>query len=184
MLKSLDTTQGGKIATEFQENNFISLNTKFSMTLLISLVMIRRQLRLGALAPMHAKPLQSCPTVWDPLDCTLPVSSVHGISQARMLEGVAISSSRGSARHWGQTRVSCVSSIGRQILYCWTTEEVPHRWKFQFCHLCLKRKRTDTWPTGGQETETIWTESGLRPQCFRSHRLWPLIEHKFSPTLR
>lgn len=66
MLKSLDTTQGGKIATEFQENNFISLNTKFSMTLLISpviLYLICKQLRLGALTPMCAKLLQLCPTL-------------------------------------------------------------------------------------------------------------------------
>ena len=50
----------------------------------------------------------------DPMDCSLPGSSVHGISQARILEWVAISSSRGSTRPKDQTRISC---IGRQILY-------------------------------------------------------------------
>ena len=40
---------------------------------------------------------QSCPTLCDPMDCTLPGSSVHGISQARLLEWVAISFSRGSS---------------------------------------------------------------------------------------
>ena len=126
MVKSLDTTQGGKIATEFQENNFISLNTKFSMTLLISpviLYLIRKQLRLGAPTPMSAKPLQSCLTLWEPLDCTLPGSSVHGISQARMLEWVAIPFSRGPSRARDQIHVSCVSCIGRQILYHWVTWE-------------------------------------------------------------
>ena len=39
---------------------------------------------------------QSCPTLCDPMDCCLPGSSIHGISQARILEWVAISSSRGS----------------------------------------------------------------------------------------
>ena len=34
-------------------------------------------------------------TLWDPMDCSLPGSSVHGIFQARVLEGVAISFSRG-----------------------------------------------------------------------------------------
>ena len=34
---------------------------------------------------------QSCPTLWDPMDCSLPGSSVHGIFQARVLEWVAIS---------------------------------------------------------------------------------------------
>ena len=40
---------------------------------------------------------KSCLTVCDPMDCSLPVSSVHGISQARILECVAISFSRGSS---------------------------------------------------------------------------------------
>ena len=39
---------------------------------------------------------QSCPTLCDPVDCSLPGSSVHGILQARILERVAISFSRGS----------------------------------------------------------------------------------------
>ena len=39
---------------------------------------------------------QSCPTLSDPMDCSLSGSSVHGISQAKLLELVAISSSRGS----------------------------------------------------------------------------------------
>ena len=38
---------------------------------------------------------QSCSTLCDPMDCSLPGSSVHGISQARILEWVAISFSRG-----------------------------------------------------------------------------------------
>ena len=40
---------------------------------------------------------QSCPTVCSPIDCSLPSSSVHGIFQARVLEWVAISFSRGSS---------------------------------------------------------------------------------------
>ena len=39
---------------------------------------------------------QACPTLCDPMDCSLPHSSVHGIFQARVLEWVAISFSRGS----------------------------------------------------------------------------------------
>ena len=41
---------------------------------------------------------QLCPTLYDPVDCSAPGSSVHGISQARTLEWVVISSSRGSPR--------------------------------------------------------------------------------------
>ena len=45
---------------------------------------------------------QSCPTLCDPMDCSLPGSSVHGIFQARVLEWVAISFSRWSSwpRDW------------------------------------------------------------------------------------
>ena len=42
-------------------------------------------------AAAAAKSLQSCPTLWDPMDCSLPGFSVHGILQARTLEWVAIS---------------------------------------------------------------------------------------------
>ena len=58
---------------------------------------------------------QSCPTCCDPVNCSPPGSSVHGISQAGTLEWVAISSSRGSSWTRDRTRISCVSCIGRQI---------------------------------------------------------------------
>ena len=60
---------------------------------------------------------QSCLTLWSPMDCRSPTSSVHGISQARILEQVAISSSRGSSWPRDRTCLSCISCIGRQILY-------------------------------------------------------------------
>ena len=63
---------------------------------------------------------QSCPTLCHPMDCSLPGSSVHGISRARILECITISFSRGSSRPRDQT---CVSCIGMQILYCWATWE-------------------------------------------------------------
>ena len=46
---------------------------------------------------LHAKSLQSCPILCDPMDCSLPGSSVHGILQTRILEWVAMPSSRGSS---------------------------------------------------------------------------------------
>ena len=60
---------------------------------------------------------QSCPTLWDSMDCSPPGSSVYGILLARILEWVAISSSRGSSQPRDQTHVYCVSCIGRQIHY-------------------------------------------------------------------
>ena len=53
----------------------------------------------------------------DPMDCTLPESSIHGIFQARILEWVAISFSKRSSRPRDQTHVSYVSCIGKQVLY-------------------------------------------------------------------
>ena len=47
---------------------------------------------------VHPKSLQSCPTLYDPMDCSLLGSSVHGILQARILEWIAMSSSRGSSK--------------------------------------------------------------------------------------
>ena len=49
--------------------------------------------------------------------CSSPGSSVHGISQARILEWVAIPSSKGSLQPRDQTQVSHISYIGRQVLY-------------------------------------------------------------------
>ena len=61
-----------------------------------------------------------CPTLLDPMDCSPPGSSVHGISQARILEWVAISISRGSSQPRDQTHDSC---IGRRVLYHWAIRE-------------------------------------------------------------
>ena len=52
---------------------------------------------------------QSCLTLCNPMDCSLPVTPIHGIFPARVLEGAAISFSRGSCQPRGQTRVSCIA---------------------------------------------------------------------------
>ena len=54
---------------------------------------------------------KSCLTPCDPLDCSLPGSSVHGVFQARILEWATVSFSRGSSRPRDRTPVSCVSCI-------------------------------------------------------------------------
>ena len=64
---------------------------------------------------------QSCPTLYDHMDCSLPCSSIHGIFQARVLECVAISLSRGSSQPKDRTRVSC--TVGRRFTL-WATREV------------------------------------------------------------
>ena len=59
----------------------------------------------------------SCVLSHDPVDCSPPGSSVHGISQARILEWVAISFSRGSSGPRDRTHISHISCNDRWILY-------------------------------------------------------------------
>ena len=66
---------------------------------------------------LRAKSLHSCLTPCNSMDCSPPGSSVHGVLQARILESVVISSSKGSSQPSNQTHVSYVSNIGRQVLY-------------------------------------------------------------------
>ena len=77
---------------------------------------------------MHAKLLQSCPTLWDPVDCNPPASSALGILQARILEWVAMLSSRGSSWPRDQTCISYVSCIGRRLFTTGATW-ICHSWE-------------------------------------------------------
>ena len=70
--------------------------------------------------PSEVKVAQSCPTFWDPMDCSSPGSSVHGILQARILKWVAIPFPRGFSGD--QTWVSCIA--GRSFAI-WATREAP-----------------------------------------------------------
>ena len=84
--------------------------------------------------------VQSCPTLCDPMDCNPPGFSVHGIFQARILEWVAISYSKGSSQPRDQTCISCISCISRQILYHYTIWEAR---KARTCliHCCISIPR-------------------------------------------
>ena len=66
---------------------------------------------------MRATSLQSCLTLCDPMYCSPPGSFVHRILRARMLEWVAMPSSRGSSQLRDRTLISYVSFIDRQVLY-------------------------------------------------------------------
>ena len=91
--------------------------------------------------------VKSCMILCDLMDCSLPDSSVLGVFQARILEWIAISFSRGSSRPRYQTHVSCT---GRRILYHWANWEapsfpltkhifIPHLfyWKYNFYFSCI-----------------------------------------------
>ena len=90
---------------------------------------------------------QSCPTLCDPMDCSLPGSSVHGIFQASVLEWVAISFSRGSSwlRDW--IRVSCI--VSRRPFTVWAT-------------------RAKTW----EQPKCPVTDEWMKNMCLIYHTMW------------
>ena len=71
----------------------------------------------GTMLLCCTKSLKSCLTPCDPIYSSLPGSSVHGILQTRILEWVAIPSSRGSSQPRDQTCIAYVSCTGRRVLY-------------------------------------------------------------------
>ena len=88
-----------------------------------------------------AKSLQSCPTLHNPIDCSPPGSSVHGILQARILEWDAISSSRGASQPRDQTHISYISGIGRQVLHHSCHQGVNRQ--YLFFSFSLKMRKYD-----------------------------------------
>ena len=92
-----------------------------------------------------------CLTLCDPMDCSPPGSFVHGISQARILEWVAISYCRGSSWPKNWTHVSC---IGKRILYHWATREAHEFPSPHFKH----SKRTQQFCT---RIPSLWYEKLL-----------------------
>ena len=77
---------------------------------------------------------QSCPTLYDPMNCSLPGSSVHGILQARIQEWVVISFPRGSSRPRDRTWISNIAGRfftteppGKPYIYICTTVQLLKR---------------------------------------------------------
>ena len=95
---------------------------------------------------------QSCLTLCDPMDYNLPGSSVHGISQGRILEWVAISFSRGSSQPGDRTH----SYIGRGILYHRAIREA------HMCHWSFVQKPMEGTPPTGTVNSGCWV---MGSQC-------------------
>ena len=89
---------------------------------------------------------QSCPTVCDPMDCSPPGSSVPEIFQARILEWVAISFSKGSSQPRDRTQVSCTAG---RFFTNWATGEARPKQSHmqtqskQVCH--VQKYDTQKW---------------------------------------
>ena len=78
--------------------------------------------------------VQLCLTLCNPVDCTPSCTSIHGTFQARILEQVAISYTRGSSWPRDQTYISYISLTGREILYHCATKQV-HQCHFSRFHI-------------------------------------------------
>ena len=78
---------------------------------------------------MHAKLLQSCPTLCNSMNCSLPGSSVHGILQARILSGLPFPP-LGDLPDPGIEPASPEAPALQADSYCWTTAEAL-QWKYR-----------------------------------------------------
>ena len=94
---------------------------------------------------------QLCPTLCDPMDCSLPGSSIHGIVQARILEWVAIFFSRGSSQTRDQTEVSFIAGSRFTL---WATREAP---KYSRCSINI-----------------CWMNEWMRMKRWWSKELWEI----------
>ena len=106
-------------------------------------------MRDGLLLKVGSEITQLCPTLCDPTDCSLPGSSVHGILQARILEGVAISFSRGSSRPRDRTQVCLVKAVVFPVVMygceSWTVKTAEHRRIDAFELWCWRRLLRVPW---------------------------------------
>ena len=79
---------------------------------------------------------QLCLTFCDPMDCSLPGSSVHRDSPARILELISMSSSGGSSQPSNQTQVSCTAG-GDSVYLCPILDSICKWYHLAFVFLCL-----------------------------------------------
>ena len=115
---------------------------------------------------------KSCSTLCNPMNCRLPGSSVHGISQVKTLEWVAIFFSRGSSQLRDQTQVCCVSCIVGRFL---TAEPLGKAWITSVLtarlHCCGMKEATDKMSDKGDGWTArklhFWKQATghLRPQA-------------------
>ena len=118
---------------------------------------------------------KSCLTLCNPMDCSQIGSSMHGIFQARLLEWVAISSSRWSSWPRDQT---CISCNGRQNLYHWATHRICqlgflYTWTSVLETFCIHLKST-------QHNSCSFHPSFRIAPHSNQKKSWPNISHALS----
>ena len=105
------------------------------------------------------------PTLWDPMNCSPPASSVHSISQARILERVAISFSRGSSWLRDQTCISCIAGW-------FFTAEPPGKPK-------LSREVPNTWKLNNILLSDNWVKEKSQEEKFKIKMRMRMRQNKF-----
>ena len=105
--------------------------------------------------------VQSCPTLFDPMDCSPPGSSIRGILHTKILDWVSISFSRGSSWLRDQTQVS---HIAGRLFTIWATREFCNSEKWSiYCHISKQRSQLSA--TAALQTD-FWV---LRPFRWKEH---------------
>ena len=137
---------------------------------------------------MHTKTLQSCPAPCHPMGHSLPVSSVHGILQARIMNWVVTPSSMGSSQPRTLTHISYVSCIGRWFPYrkchlgCSSFVWFIFKYTVQFSHSIISNS---LWPHGLQHARLSCpppTPRAYSNSCPLSRWCHPTISSLFSPS--
>ena len=126
------------------------------------------------------------------MDCSLPGSSVHGIFQARILEWVTISCSRGSSWPWFGNRISCIAG---KFFTDWTTRKALHIHIFplvwtSFIHIFVN-SFTDKYPApfmpllwGAFQMPSLgWSSPCFGPQESASSTFYMLLTFLFLPPI-
>ena len=125
---------------------------------------------------MCAQLLQSCPTLCDPMDCSPPGSSLHGILQARILELVAMSTSRGSSRPRNQTCSSCIAD------WFFTAEPPQKTQRYLYWHLIGRHQGCCKTSYNTRKPLPTLTQTSPVPKVQRAKVEWPCLSHVSSPT--
>ena len=113
---------------------------------------------------------QSCPTLCDPMDCSLPGFSVHEILQARIMEWITISFSRGSSRPRDRTRVSRIGGICFNFWATreahWFTEDPLNAWAWCINNSTKLTPRGVLWAAVLFDLRDSYTELRSRYGCY------------------
>ena len=123
--------QTSEIKKHWENNSSTTFSSKYARWLSLTYVQCLLTLKLL----VYVLVTQSCMTLCDSMDCTPPGSSVHGISQARILEWVAIIFSRGSSCPRDQTLVSCIAGrffTSEKVIDCEFSFWLPIWKKFNY----------------------------------------------------